>query len=159
MAPGPREHRTRIQIDPEGNWTIDGALIDNSAILQYFKKNLHRDEQGFYIFNEFGSLQEKGYLEVEGPVMRVLKLEENGFLLESGEHIKTDAAEIAAILPGRERVYLKLPNLGAWAIFARQAVVDLSERLYRKEESYYWGDKRLEMISSLPAVLPWKKNK
>ncbi len=56
--------RPSLSINEKGLWYQGASLIENKAVLRYFKKQLYRDREGaYYIENIFGSLQEHAYLD------------------------------------------------------------------------------------------------
>ena len=63
-----RETKPGIRIESDGAWYYDQtpifSLIDNKAVLSYFKKQLRRHPQkGYYIENSFKESYEHAYLE------------------------------------------------------------------------------------------------
>ena len=61
---GPRISRPGITIDEHDRWWNSTAQIINADVLAYFKRNLHRTDDGaYYILNRFGELREHGFLD------------------------------------------------------------------------------------------------
>ncbi|HBS03740.1 MAG TPA: hypothetical protein DEA96_02165 [Leptospiraceae bacterium] len=60
--------KPEVHVDQAGVWYFRTNPIDNASILNYFKQNLKRDEDGlYYIENKFGERKEEGYIQgVEG---------------------------------------------------------------------------------------------
>ena len=123
----PREEFTDIRISRTGKWYTRSLPIQNNKILQYFKSNLRRDEKGIYIHNTFGEFSEKGYIQVEGPLLKVLDINSNGFTLENKEFIANEKVKL--ILDGQMIPYLYIPQLKAWAIFSKEAALPLADSL------------------------------
>ena len=84
----PREEYTDINIRENGEWYTGNRKIINTNVLDYFQSNLHRDEKGIYIFNRFGEFSEKGYVKIKGPVMPVIDLDQDRFLLKGDKKIR-----------------------------------------------------------------------
>ncbi len=133
----PRLVYTDIRIDPKGSWFSGTTPITNSGILNFFKKNLHADQTGIFIYNEFGLFSEKAYVNVEGPVMKVKKIIDRQLLLENEETIEAGKAELT--VSSQERFYVKIPSLRCQAVFSRQAVIDLAENLKREDGQIIWN--------------------
>ena len=81
-----------VEILENGDWFFQGNRIDNQQVLRYFKANLGRDEQGYFIINRFGERIEKGYLKsVKGFALFVVRL----LVLEASDLGNYDAALFA----------------------------------------------------------------
>lgn len=52
-----------LTIDPDGQWNFRGERLSNQSVLLYFKRNLNRDEKGFFILNRWGERREIAYLQ------------------------------------------------------------------------------------------------
>lgn len=62
-----------ILIDGNDRWFFQGAEIINDRVLTYFRANLHRDDHGLYIHNEFQGKEETAYLtDVKGFPLHAL---------------------------------------------------------------------------------------
>lgn len=132
----PRSIKTQIHIDSEGRWSSEGTPIVNEQVLAFFKAALQADTHGVYIYNEFGPLREKAYIQVEGPVMKVQAISAGELTLETGEAIQVEQTQLVRNSAGR--IYASIPRLGCWAIFSRQAVIDLTNGLEKSENDHYF---------------------
>jgi len=135
-----------IKINTQGDWFANNVIIVNKDILNYYKQNLHKDQQGIYILNRFHSLEEKVYLQIEGPLLKVLKINKNKLLLESHEEIDASDAQLVEF---HTKIYLKIPSLECWASFSRQALFDLSELLESTEETFFWNKKTIQHVPAI----------
>jgi len=150
MPQPPRKHQTHIEITSDGRWLNDGVLIENKEILLFFKSNLHRDKTGIYIYNTMGGFSEKGYLNVNGPLMKVELVEKKHYLLENGE--KIDTADSTLVVDKHDHLYLLIPHLGGWAVFSRQAKADLGEML-EYESGYRWNNIPINKTESIEWII------
>ena len=135
-----------IKINTRGEWFANNVIIINKDILNYYKQNLHKDQKGIYILNRFHSLEEKVYLHIEGPLLKVLKIKKNKLLLENREEIDADDAHLVEF---HTKIYLKIPTLECWAAFSRQALFDLSELLENAGETYFWNKKTIQHVPAI----------
>ena len=61
-----------LLINEKDEWIFENNKIINDEILNYFKKNLKKDDSGFYIENTFGEKLEIAYLkEVNGFPLQI----------------------------------------------------------------------------------------
>ncbi|MDH4199099.1 MAG: hypothetical protein OEV66_01865 [Spirochaetia bacterium] len=137
-----------ITVDYDGTWYSGKDKIENAQILLLFKKNLFADVNGLFIYNEFSSQSEKAYIKAKGPVLRVLKIMENKFILDSNE--KVDIAQKELAMDTQNRLYIVIDRLKAWAVFSRQAIIDMGDQLSRKEGVYYWNNRPIRLIQEIP---------
>ena len=122
MADGeiaPREEYTDITVRRDGKWYTRDRLIVNQKILDYFKKNLGRDQNGIYILNRYGKFSEKGYCIIEGPVLAVKAVSNDGYILEDESIQPKESARV--IFDEEMMPLLFIERLEAWAVFGRQA--------------------------------------
>lgn len=86
-----RYYNSEIMIDNCHKWIFRGEEITLKKILDFFKSNLHEDEQGVYISNQYGKFSEVGYLECMGCPLCLddyLQTEQNIlFHTDSGEQL------------------------------------------------------------------------
>ena len=142
-----REEFTRIRVDPSGKWYTGNLRIKNEKVLGFFKKNLHRDEKGIYIYNTFGEFSEKGYIKVGGPLLKVVELDQNQFTLENGEIILSTNSEIISdegLTP-----YLRIPSLGAWASLSSYAAVKFGEFTHESGEGFFFQRIKIKMCRDI----------
>ena len=138
---------TDIQVKEDGRWYSKNILIQNLRILSYFKKNLHRDQKGIFIFNTFKELSEKGYMVIRGPVLKVTDIEKNLFLLETGETIHKNKAKL--VLSQKMTLLLKIPRLRAWAFFSKELSDSLAEMIEISGEKYFWNRKEIKVVPKI----------
>jgi hypothetical protein len=140
----PREEYTDINIRENGEWYTGNRKIINTNVLDYFQSNLHRDEKGIYIFNRFGEFSEKGYVKIKGPVMPVIDLDQDRFLLKGDKKILFNDAQLilsAALVP-----YLKLLDLGCFAAIPSHIAARLAENFEEMSTGeFLFEDKTLQI--------------
>ncbi|MES0489130.1 MAG: hypothetical protein ABUK01_04005 [Leptospirales bacterium] len=143
----PREVNSKIRIDSSGEWFNNTQKIENQQILLFFKQHLQYDHKGVFIENEFKEMTEKVYVQVEGPLVNVLHINRENFILETGEKITTDSAFLTC--DEQERIYLGLKRLKSWARITRQAKMDLGEKLEKTDQGYMWNEKLIKMVAKM----------
>ena len=148
MADTSRYIISDIAVHPDGTWFTGKSRIENKPILLFFKKNLHSDVNGMFIYNEFGSKSEKVYIKVNGPVLKITSVTENHFVLDNEELLDISGKEIA--MDSEERLYIVLDKLKAWAVFTREAKDNLRDRLARKGNVFFWNNKPIRLIKEFP---------
>jgi len=148
MPDSPRYVLSDISVSPDGQWYSGKSKIENASILQFFKKNLHSDINGVFIFNEFGMKSEKAYIKVRGPLLKVTGIQEDQFILDTQERLDIAGKEIA--MDSQGRMYIVLEKLKGWAVFTRQATDDMRERLAQKDGQYFWNDRPIRVIKEFP---------
>ncbi len=142
-----REEVTQIRIDKTGVWYTGDLKITNQKILLFFRKNLHRDKKGIYIFNTFGKFSEKGYIKIEGPLLKIIDISKQYLLLNNGEKIVSESAEI--ILNQELTPYLKLPKLKAWAILSSNSAVQFGEIIKESYGVFSWFGSKVEVLDKI----------
>lgn len=150
MHENAREEFTSIRIAADGSWYAKDKKIINPDVLNYFRKNLYRDEKGVYIYNEFRNLKEKGYISVEGPVDFVKDYDGKFFYLSSGMKIAVEEAILARM---GEQVYLFIPSLKAWAFFTQKIFLSLIDYLEEKNGELYFFGKKVAFYENMKWVL------
>ena len=130
MPDSPRFIISDIVVHRDGEWYSGTSKIENKSILLFFKKNLHADVNGLFIYNQFGTKSEKAYIKVNGPVLKVLNIDEDHFILDNEEILDITGKEIA--MDSDDRLYIVLDKLKAWAVLTRQAMDDMRSRLTKK---------------------------
>ena len=91
-----------LLINENDEWIFENNKIINDEILKYFKKNLKKDDTGFYIENIFGEKLETAYLkEVKGfplQIKNVFDINKNEkklkVLIETGIQIEISFSDI-----------------------------------------------------------------
>lgn len=135
----PREEYTGIKVNPDGKWiNKQGQEITNPKVLDYFRKNLKRDDKGFYIFNQFGELSEKGYIEIEGPPFITEGFFDNDFAVSGGIKVSSENAQI--VLTDDEQLLLKINDPGVWSRFSRVLRTIVLSEMLETAEGYKWID-------------------
>ncbi|MBX7057314.1 MAG: hypothetical protein K1X75_04565 [Leptospirales bacterium] len=144
-APGELRTRPGILVDRAGRWRFQGAEIDNVEVLRYFKAQLRRDAQGYWIDNRFGELRERGDLDaVEAYPLHAIvchPLIENGQLqlmlrLDSGEELQVPAANAA--MTAEDCIVVEIPQRGFAVRLSGMAMASLVENLYLDEHGAYY---------------------
>ena len=149
-----RVEQTGILIDDKGDWfSKDKKKIINTEILTYFKKNLHRDDSGVFIFNEFGKLAEKGYIVIEGPPLMVVSFDHENIFLDNGE--KQNIVETSFFWGPGDRPLIIYNPLNVWAGFQRQAYQNLATRLHERGTVIHFEEKNIHILTSID----WKNPK
>lgn len=134
-----REFDSEIWITPEDKWIFRGDEITQEDILLYFRKNLKQDERGVYIRNQFGELEEHGYLNLDGYPLHITYVSEEGgslfFSTDSGitlglEDLNirlADSGELIACETGKEKIRYR---------FNRQASGQLANYIQEEGEDF-----------------------
>jgi hypothetical protein len=148
MADAPRSIISDISVDRTGDWYSGKSKIINTNVLAFFKKNLFCDINGIFIYNQLGSKSEKAYIKVSGPVLKVVALVDGQFMLDTEERV--DAAKKELAMDIDERIYIVIDRLKAWAVFTREAMAELGDRLVRKNNTYFWNDKPIRVLKEIP---------
>ena len=148
MPEAPRNIISDISIHPDGEWYSGKSKIENKSILLFFKKNLHADVNGIFIYNEFGTKSEKAYIKVNGPILKVSRISDNHFEIDNGEILDIAGKEIA--MDSQERLYIVLDSIKAWAVLTRQAMDDIRSRLTKKDDVYFWNKRPVRLINEFP---------
>lgn len=142
----PREEFTFITIDVDGKWFNKEKQIINEDVLAFFKKNLHRDNKGIYIYNTFKGFSEKGYVIVNGPVCRVTDYTGSEFILETSETIARNQVQMILF---DNRLFIEIPRLKAMAIFERNLFFKITEKLVETDEGFFIEDSRIIIKENL----------
>lgn len=125
-----------IIIKPNGIWTFHGKQIDNPNVLDYFKRNLFRDNTGYYIINKFGKKKEKGILKAVHffPInVTSLQLEKKDnafkyfFTLDFGETIESIPENLFFF--NEETIALLLNNDQDHPLFARLNAIAMTSMI------------------------------
>ena len=148
MSDSARNIISDITIDENGDWFSAKTPIINVSILSFFKKNLFYDVNGIYIYNEFGSLAEKAYIRVHGPILKVTGQSDEQFILDNDERVDIAKKELA--MDSNGRIYIVVDRLKAWALFTREAMTQLGDRLSNENNTYYWNKKPIRIIKEIP---------
>lgn len=142
----PREEFTDICIDADGRWFTGNKPIVNTKVLDYFRKNLCKDEKGAFIWNEFGPFREKGYIKVLGPALSVIGIQENSFILNNGALVKNAQGLLVLF---NEIPYLKVISIGVWASFPGRVANDFAKDLYERDGCFYFQSVKLELMDRI----------
>ncbi len=159
-----------VWIDELDRWRFKHEIIRNADVLNYFKTNLHRDEEGYFIENRWGDRRELGYLRgVFGFPLRALYLRfldglSGEFTLDTG---------LTAVVGLTELFYLDESTLGFLTHgtnipvrLSAQAMVRLAERLVIEPEDTVWlqipeskkitllRKRRADIFPGVPPVYP-----
>ncbi len=104
-----RKFDSEICINAMDEWIFHGNAIVHENILQYFRSHLKEDQDGIYILNQFGELEEHGYVEILGYPLHITHIsEEDGLLYfssDSGVSLKIN--EIDLLLNNNQNLILK----------------------------------------------------
>lgn len=138
-----------LTVDPDGRWNFRGEPLTNRSVLLYFKKNLARDEKGYFILNRWGERREISYLQsVRGCPLIVLsivveEISQSHPQQEIGFRLRLDSDEFVSI--DRRRIYIlndhtvvvDLPDRGFPARLSPGAMTELTAWLEIRGEDYY----------------------
>ncbi len=137
--------RPGLSIDAGGQWLYHGDPITNEAILNYFKRQLHRDADGYWIENRFGDKREQAYLDsVEALPLRAVAAQaqrsESGIALwlrlETGDEAITPASALYVV--AEDCLVAELPESGIPVRLSGLAMASLVSYLHLDEnESYH----------------------
>lgn len=143
-----------VWIDDRDRWRFKGEIISNEEILQYFKANLRRDEEGFFIENRWGEKREFGYL--RGVFGFPLRAESIDFLdgISVEFHLDSGATAVAGVT---ELFYLDEKTVGFVAPdshipvrLSPQAMIKMSDRIVIDDEDGIWfrtESKKISMVN------------
>ena len=144
-----------VWIDERDRWRFKDEVISNEEILQYFKTNLHRDDDGYFIENRWGEKRELGYLRgVFGFPLRAMSLEfldglTVEFLLDSGATSVSGLTELFYM--DENTLAFVAPESGIPVRLSPQAMVKMSDRLLIDEQDVVWlqipESKKITMMS------------
>ncbi len=143
--------RSDIMVDENDVWLFDGKPVENEEILAYFKLNLKREGEEYYILNQFGPLKEHAYLSrVEGFPLKAILLQwrERDSLLE----LTLDSRETITVPPSSLRIYdestlgVEDQKGGIPIRLSSSAMSALSEYLGGGEEGYHLSRSQGERI-------------
>lgn len=137
--------RPGIRVDERGRWYYRSDLIENRAILDYFKKQLRRDANGYYIENRFGPRSEHGYLErVDGFPLAADSLQPEPddadgirlrVRLDDGEQFEGPAEALRIF--AEDSLGLEVPGRGVPARLSPLAMASLVTYLHLDEHEAY----------------------
>ena len=147
ISPEPREEFTHINVRSNGQWYNDDKLIINENVLTYFKSNLKRDDKGIYVHNTFGEFSEKGYIQVKGPIVNVIEITNQSFILENGQALSRK--EVILVLDNRSVPFIYLVDFKAWAGFTKSAMVAFSEDIEERNGELFLQDKVIKQIADI----------
>lgn len=135
-----REFDSEIYVTVDDKWIFRGNEITQEDILNYFRMNLKQDDNGVYIDNKFGELEEHGYIKLYGyPVHITYVSEEGGTLffstdanrtlgLEDVKIFLTEEGQLVAYEKGRDGILYR---------FTRSASGRLAEWIEESEDGNF----------------------
>ncbi|NCN08697.1 MAG: hypothetical protein GW938_02510 [Leptospira sp.] len=134
-----RKFFSEITINSRDEWIFRGNEIHQEEILKYFRANLKEDEDGVYIKNVFGELEEFGYIEINGYPLHIIRVTEEGGTLffSSDADLTLEWDDIQIFTDPSENLILK--KKGESKIFYRlnsNAGGQLSEWILESGESF-----------------------
>lgn len=134
----PREEFTNINIHSNGDWYTKDKKIINPQILKYFKSSLCHDNQGIYILNQFGLLSEKGYINVNGPLVFITHLDQKKFYSEINQAIPFSS--ITHILEYKNILYIPLPILHGYAQISRKIYLEMINLVVENMSQFFFDN-------------------
>lgn len=135
-----RKFDSEITVTANDKWIFRGDEITQGDILSYFRKNIRQDENGVYIDNRFGELEEHGYINLEGYPLHIKSISEEGgnlyFLTDSemsfGLNDLTismdENGQVYAFEPDKDKILYR---------FSRSAGGELAERTQEREDGNF----------------------
>jgi hypothetical protein len=132
---------SEIIIESNSRWYFRGNEITLANVLDYFKKNLHEDERGIYIWNTQGDLVEKGYVLCKGFPLQLINWYRNEdgilyYLADNGESILPE--ELNFYYDKEERIFCQKKNAEFLKMsFNRGFHSYISELLEESDGEYY----------------------
>jgi hypothetical protein len=135
-----RKFDSEITVTANDKWIFRGDEITQGDILSYFRKNIRQDENGVYIDNRFGELEEHGYINLEGYPLHIKSISEEGgnlyFLTDSemsfGLNDLTismdENGQVYAFEPDKDKILYR---------FSRSAGGELAERIQEREDGNF----------------------
>lgn len=119
-----------IRVDKSGQWYFQDSLLINDDVIKYFRANLHKDAEGYYILNHFRELEEKAYLEsVIGDVIHVVGIQKRTSdwiaILDSGEELSIKESHLRIV--SDQAVYLDIVDRGIAARFSPLSMASLMD--------------------------------
>ncbi len=147
-----------------GGWVFREMEITNPQILSFFKANLHRDDNGIYILNRYKDQTEKGYVDVNGPVVLVVSIEGNRVQTETGEEFSIINSVVHI---WNDRIFFLIPRLGAWAMANRSMFLQIASDLEETDDGFlFYPEKNgaippvfIPAVSSITWIEPVLKKK
>jgi len=155
----PREVFSNIEIQSDGTWFHSSTPIINNDILLFFKRNLHVDSKGLYIYNTISDLSEKVYIKVNGPIMSCVGFKDNMFILETGETLLEKKSNLLIYrnkmenFNEMESLYLSVEKLNGRAKLRRQAILDISTELNFVNGGIKWKDQCIPEVTEIQWVI------
>ena len=122
-------------LDENGRWHNVHGEFQHKKIIDYFHSSIHKDEKGYYLFQERGNLREKVYFHYEDTALFAVDLIRD--------------TDITLILNTKRRVKLKPKNLftrndnlymrmGKETIkFTERGLMKISDLLEFSDEQYF----------------------
>ena len=134
-----RKFDSEICINAQDEWMFHGNSIIQEKILSYFRSNLKEDQDGVYILNQFGELEEHGYLKIEGYPLHITNVtdEEGTLFFSSDSGISLKINDVELLLNNNQNLILR--NKNHQRIFQRlsnHAAVQLAEWIEETDNGY-----------------------
>lgn len=122
-----------ITVEADGRWLFRDELITNRSILDYFKQNLQKDQDRFFVANRFGEKMEHSYLQaVNGFPLQVVAIvpdEEAQVWLLTLDHGGTERVPFSALYHVDEQTLVALLPGNLPARLSPLAMGSLAERM------------------------------
>ncbi len=82
-----RKYDSEIVVEENDAWFYKGNQIIQEKVLDFFRKNLHEDDDGIYIQNSYGNFIENGYITAIGFPLQITNFvkDENALLLRGSD--------------------------------------------------------------------------
>ena len=138
--------RPDIRVEANGAWMYRDQTINNPGILNYFKAELRRDEDGYYIENRFGESREHGHLEAaHGLPVQAVAIEpymspaqEMRLWVRLDYGAELDLPGSALLILGEGCLAVMMENRGFPARLSGGAMASLVTYLHTDGEEHYY---------------------
>jgi len=137
---GAREEFTNIRVTRESRWFTGAKEIINYKVISHFKQHLFRDEKGIYIYQTFREFAEKGYINVEGPLLSVFRADAEKITFDSLDELPVEDAHVVQN-DDDDALYVVYPRLGCYASVTAAVAPAFAELIREDGDSFLFCGK------------------
>lgn len=137
------ETKPGISINQSARWIYQGSEITHEGVLLYFRQNLYREDNRYFILNKHGDGMEKAWLDsVDSfPLAAVSALFDQtriDLLLETGERVLIDREKVYA--RGENVLFFFHPDRGIPVRLRASAMVQTMDAVDEVAGRLVWRD-------------------
>ncbi len=130
-------------MDERGRWHNVHGKIEHPKIIDYFHASIQKDEDGYYLYQEFNGIQEKVYFPYQETALFVFDV-----LIEEEITLALNTKRKIKLVP--EDLFIKEDQLfmkhdGDKVKFSENALLKLADCFHQKEDGYFFSYNGLEM--------------